>query len=318
MEATSPIATSGRGADAPLLGNAPPSAPHDAAGSVSNRPTDRRLQSADRPIYSVAAAAATMTTLPPPSASASNKPKIGQMTFVRSYMTSGLAEAVGSFFVTFFTRAALMLLFFLQQNRECCNAGRVELALATGLAYFVNALAFRRLHAGHANPVFTLAWIGTRVRVLQAIIYWIAQLAGALMAGVVLNYLFSAYEPTLGTPVPVAGFNAGRTFFLESLGTFFVLLFTTLASHHCKVKAVAYGAAVAVFTFVASYFTGASFNPFAHLAVAIWSGVWTQFVVYFFAPFVGAIVMMLLWWVLFLGAYQDMDDAAAAQKANRA
>jgi glycerol uptake facilitator-like aquaporin len=227
------------------------------------------------------------------------------------FLVGMLAEFFGTFFVTFFAGAALSLLYYLSGQEGCCAAGRVEAALASGLAYYAVSKAFGWLRGPSFNPVVTLAlMIMRRIPPLYALLCWIGQFAGAILGGALLWFFFGAFEPTIGTPVPMAGFSEGRAFFLEAIAVFFIVLFV-LAREKCGgFCAATYGATITVASFVLIQFTGASLNPARQLGQAVFSGVWTSHWVYWLSSFVAAALAALT----FMLAFDAMKLAVIEQK----
>lgn len=235
-----------------------------------------------------------------------NKKRKGCFEWDSTFWVGMLVEYIGTAGVVFFVWAARMLLYFLSANRECCAAGRVEASLAAAFAYALFAYYGGFLRGGHANPVVSLGFmIAQKITLVHMLLLWAAQLLGALTAGGMLSFLFSAYEATLGTPVPYAGFTDGRVVFLEALGTMFIVL-ALLCREKCGiVSGKIYGLAVGMVSFTLMQFTGASLNPFAQLGVAVWSGVWTSHWAYWVGTFVGAAIAAV---VFILAIFTTRDE----------
>src|SRR5512134_1977156 len=88
-----------------------------------------------------------------------------------------LAELIGTFALVFVGAAAGLY-----------NAGLLAVALAHGLTLAVFAYAFGHISGTHINPAVTfgLALNGT-VKWSEAVVYWVAQLVGAVLAAFALN-----------------------------------------------------------------------------------------------------------------------------------
>src|SRR5579884_415302 len=66
----------------------------------------------------------------------------------------------------------------------------VAVALANGLAIGIMVSNLGHISGGHFNPAITAAFVATRRIVLSlAIVYWIAQLAGGIIAALILRWL---------------------------------------------------------------------------------------------------------------------------------
>lgn len=68
-------------------------------------------------------------------------------------------------------------------------AGLVGVALASALALFVAVAVGFNTSGGHVNPAVTFgALVGGRLSLLRALLYWIAQLLGAIVASLLLRF----------------------------------------------------------------------------------------------------------------------------------
>src|SRR2546425_11133342 len=116
-----------------------------------------------------------------------------------------LAEAAGTFMFFFIGAGAIVT------SVATPTADVVPIALAHGLALAVAVSAFGPISGGHFNPAVTFGLaVAGKHPWPRVPTYWIAQIVGALVAGVALRYSFDlapgALDRThLGTPAPGAG-----------------------------------------------------------------------------------------------------------------
>ena len=98
-----------------------------------------------------------------------------------------VAEFIGTFALVFIGAGAGIV-----------NAGLVGIALAYGFTLAVFSYIYGHISGSHLNPAVTfgLALNGT-VKWVQAIFYWIAQFAGAILAAFLLKTLVTTVDPTL-------------------------------------------------------------------------------------------------------------------------
>lgn len=247
-----------------------------------------------------------------------NKKRKGCFEWDSTFWLGMLLEYVGTTAAVFFIWGARSLLYFLSANRECCAAGRVEATLAAAFAYAMVAYGIGWLRGGHANPVISLAFmIAQKITFLHMLLLWIVQFLGALTAGGLLRFLFYAYEPTLGTPVPYAGFTDGRVVFLEALALFVIALMLLCREKCGIISAKMYFLAVGTVGFTLMQFTGASLNPFAQIGVAVWSGTWTSHWAYWVGPFVGAALAAAVFIFAVFTTRENIIEWKASQKAQR-
>ena len=92
----------------------------------------------------------------------------------------GVAEFVGAFTLTFAGVGAIAL-----------GADLTGVALAHGLAIAVMVSAVGHISGGHFNPAVTFGfWITRRIKTAGAVVYWLAQLSGAVAAALLAKWLF--------------------------------------------------------------------------------------------------------------------------------
>lgn len=181
-------------------------------------------------------------------------------------MKTCLAEAVGSFAFTFVCVGVI-------QNHPP-GGDLVLIALAQGgiLAAMVSATA--KVSGGHINPAVTLgAFLGGKIRAVQAVLYIAAQLVGAVVAGIAISLLFGKGAVILGTPtLTKIGFFPG--IILEGILTFFLVLtaFGAVLDSEESTQGWAVGLAWAAGIMLAEPWTGGGFSPAAAFGPALASG----------------------------------------------
>src|SRR5438445_12434445 len=75
------------------------------------------------------------------------------------------------------------------------NAGLLAVALAHGLTIAVMVSATGAVSGGHLNPAVTFGvLIGSKITARRAVAYWIAQLAGAIVAAWLVALLLGSPE----------------------------------------------------------------------------------------------------------------------------
>ncbi len=204
-----------------------------------------------------------------------------------------LAELIATFAVTFVAAGALCT--------DQYSGGRLGLlgsALAYALATSVMMTATARTSGGHVNPAITLAsWLTGGIKLPMAALYLVAQLAGAVIAALVLMRTFSAeiWQPVgLGAPALAAGVSFTTGLFIEAVLTFF-LVFVVLQAFLDKEERDQFagftvGAVLLCGILLGGPLTGAAMNPARAFGPALVSGVWSDHLVYWAGPLVGAIL----------------------------
>jgi aquaporin Z len=216
-----------------------------------------------------------------------------------------VAELIGTFALVFVGSAAGVY-----------QAGLLEIAFAHGLTLAVFAYVFGHISGAHINPAVTfgLALNGT-VRWSEAIVYWIAQFAGAVLAAFALNALLTALSPDLFARALTTGALNDQypyhAFALEMLLTFFLVSAVLQAAVAGKAGPFAgwvIGTTLAIAILAGGPLTGASLNPartFGPAAVAGSARDGMLYLIYFAGPLLGA--------ALAVGVYKllnvpDIDD----------
>ncbi|HEY8966396.1 MAG TPA: aquaporin [Candidatus Methylacidiphilales bacterium] len=170
-------------------------------------------------------------------------------------MKALLAEAIGTFALTFVGIGAI--------SNQPLGGDLLMIALAYGLTVAVFASATAAISGGQLNPAITLGvWLAGKIRGPEALRYWIAQLTGAVLAGLAARYVFGDVAVMKGTPsLQVTWFQG---FLLEALTTFFlvfVVFGTMLDPRAPRLGGLAVGLTAALGVLVAFPLTGGAMNP---------------------------------------------------------
>ena len=226
------------------------------------------------------------------------------------------AELIGTFALVFVGAAIGMY-----------DAGLLAVALAHGLTLAVFAYVFGHISGTHINPAVTfgLALNGT-VKWGEAVIYWVAQFAGAVLAaftlssvvGLVNAQAFSATQTqgvlTNDFPYYAMGIEALLTFFLVT-----TVLHTAVSGKAGPMAGWAIGTTLAIAILVGGPLTGASLNPartFGPAAVAGTARDGMMYLIYFLGPLLGSAIAVGAYRLLETGdsgpelePIPDVDDA---------
>src|SRR5688500_15484859 len=113
-----------------------------------------------------------------------------------------LAEAIGTFFLCFAGIAAIVS----TSEPISSGAGLVGIALAHGLAISIAVSIFAGISGAHFNPAVTIGMFSTgRIALPLAVMYILAQLAGAIVAAAACKFIFpvdAVNSSQLGIPLP--------------------------------------------------------------------------------------------------------------------
>ena len=200
-----------------------------------------------------------------------------------------IAEGIGTFGLVFAGCGAIMI--------DSLSGGRIThvgVGLVFGLIITVMIYAFGHLSGAHFNPAVTLAFVLARHFPVRRLVgYWIAQVAGALLAAGCLRLLFGNVA-ALGTTLPAGAGGAWQSFGLETLLTFFLMIVIMAMATDTRAvgqaAALGIGATVGLEALFAGPISGASMNPARSLGPALMSWTWTAQWVYIVGPLIGAAV----------------------------
>ncbi len=170
----------------------------------------------------------------------------------------------------------------------------IVIALGFGLALLVGLYAFGEVSGGHFNPAVSLgALIDQRIDLGTFVMYAIAQVAGAILAGLTLAVAISQRFVASTATLPGVGVSAWDAFFLEILFTAFfvaVILKVTASKDNAVTAFLGISLTLVVIHLAAVTLTGSSVNPARSLGSAIVGDQLTDLWVYVTAPFVGAFI----------------------------
>ena len=176
------------------------------------------------------------------------------------------AEFLGTFFLCFAGIAAIL-------SGTAAGGGHptiVGIALAHGLALSIAVATFGGVSGAHVNPAVTAGMLVTgRISASNAVVYVLAQLAGATVAALICKVVFPAAavtEANLGIPLPAAWATTNVILIMEFVLTFLLVTAVFGAAVDERGKAVkiggfAIGLTVAFDILAGGAVTGASMNP---------------------------------------------------------
>ena len=206
-----------------------------------------------------------------------------------------LAEFIGTFALVFIGMGAGIV----------TSANVVGIAIAYGLTLAVFVYIYGHISGAHLNPAVTVGLaLNGSVKWLQAVIYWLAQFAGAILAVFFLKTLVESLGADIGKMVTggiLTDPHPIMAMVLEAVLTFFLvntILQTMVVGKGSVSASWAIGATLAFTTMVSFLFTGDAMNPARTLAAAIFvapsiTSIYT-YVVFFFGPLLGSTLAVLV------------------------
>lgn len=211
--------------------------------------------------------------------------------------TRAFVEALGIFFFVFVGAGSVI-------TAHAAGLGITSLlviAIANGIGLALAISFTMNISGGHINPAVTIAaLINNKIKLNDAIVYIIAQVVGAVIAGLLLIALF----PTLGSAVNYGSpsLSASTTvmsgILLETVMTFFLVtaVFLTAVDRRApRIAGFGVGLTVVMDVLVGGPFTGAAMNPARAIGPMLASGFLSNWYVYWIGPILGAIIAALVY-----------------------
>jgi aquaporin Z len=206
-------------------------------------------------------------------------------------------------------------------------AGVVATAVAFGLVLVALVYAIGPISGCHINPAVTLGFLGSgRMKIQEAVFYWIAQFAGGIVGAYLLYWMFTTsplYHKSvqgLGTDgwgtKSLLHVSEGGAFLIEVVLTAIFVLVVLFATHKGAIQGaagVAIGFALLMVHLIGIPLTGTSVNPARSLGPALVVGgtALNQVWLFIVAPLCGAIVAALIHMVLADLSKDELVDAPA-------
>jgi MIP family channel proteins len=218
-------------------------------------------------------------------------------------LSAYLGELIGTFLLVFFI-TSVVTLFVSVGPSASFGSDFAVVGLVQGLALFGVICMFGAVSGGHFNPAVTLAAaLIRRISVIDAVIYVLAQLSGAVLGALLTKGLLldegRAVHYGAGSISPMLSGNvAGAA--VEAIGVFaLVLVILAVVFSKKSLKdwgPLAIGTTFVFIVMVGGPLTGACYNPARWFGAALvsseWGGVWP----YLVGPLVGSVLAVGVWY----------------------
>jgi aquaporin NIP len=219
------------------------------------------------------------------------------------------AELIGTFALVFAGAGAIMV------DAKTGALGHVGVAITFGLVIMAMIYAVGHVSGAHFNPAVSLAFALSRhfpwPRVAA---YWAAQVAGALLAAILLRGSLGNVAH-VGATLPSG--SQRQSFVWEVLLTFFLMFVIMAVATDTRAvgeaAALAVGGTVALDAMFGGPISGASMNPARSLGPALVSGNLHALWLYLVAPLLGAALGALAYQFV-RGEETRVADVAPAEK----
>lgn len=213
---------------------------------------------------------------------------------VPNWLRLMVAEAVGTFFLVFPGVAAPMIGAVTHQTVPL-----LDVAVANGIGLGVGISATLAVSGGALNPAVTIAlWSLGKLKASLAVLYIVAELVGAIVAALLLQWMFPGGPVAAGTPTPAAGISALDAAGIECVLTFLLMgavLNTIVDRQAPKIAGLGVGLIVMVDVLAGGPLTGAAMNPARAFGPELVAGVWKAAWAYWVGPIVGALLAALIY-----------------------
>jgi MIP family channel proteins len=220
-----------------------------------------------------------------------------------------VAEFVGTFALIFFGAGSICADQYLRTSSNGqIGLGLLGIALAHGLAIAIMVTSLGHISGGHFNPAISIGfWVTRKLSTFDTVAYWIAQIAGGVVAAYLLRRLpVEVWGPVqLGTPDLASGISRTNGMIFEAIMTFFLVfvVFATAVDERGafdKVAGFAIGLTITMGALFGGPFTGAALNPARAFGPALAASHWNNHGVYWIGPLAGGVVAGWLYDTLFL------------------
>ena len=201
-------------------------------------------------------------------------------------------EAIGTFFLVFTVGAAV-------------GSGSPFAPLGIGAVLLVMIYAGGHLSGGHYNPAVTMAvLVRRRIRLRDAVGYWVVQLGAGLLAAVVVRTVVDPTRTANAAAMTLTGRTLLAAFVVELLFTFalcYVVLNVATSKHHPNNSfyGLAIGFTVVAGAFAVGAISGGAFNPAVSLGAAVmgmfaWPTLWIYLVAQVLAGMAAGVTFLAL------------------------
>jgi MIP family channel proteins len=212
-------------------------------------------------------------------------------------LSAYLAELIGTFLLVFFI-TSVVVLFVSVGGQAQFGSDFAVVGLVHGFLLFGLIVMFGVVSGGHFNPAVTLAAAAIRrISPLDAVIYILAQLSGAVLGALLTKgLLLDEGRATHYGAAQVSGLLSGNFAgsVVEAVGTFCLVLVILAAVYSKKSfkdwAPLAIGTTLGFIVMVGGPLDGGSFNPARWFGPALvgntWGGAWP----YIVGPIVGSLL----------------------------
>ncbi len=208
-----------------------------------------------------------------------------------------LAELIGTLLLVFFI-TSVVVLFVSTGSQAQFGSDFAVIGLVHAFLLFGLIVMFGVVSGGHFNPAVTLAALAIkRISAIDAVIYMLAQLSGAVLGALLTKaLLLDEGRATNYGAAEVSGLLSGAFpgAIIETIGTFCLVLVILAAVFSRKSfkewAPLAIGTTLGFIVMVGGPLTGGSYNPARWFGPALVANSWGDVWPYLLGPVVGALL----------------------------
>ena len=203
------------------------------------------------------------------------------------------AELLGTFL--FFTLGYLSVAAF--HASATPTPGLLVVPFSFGFGLLAAIYAFGHISGGHFNPAVTVAMaLDKRTTPVDAVGYIIAQVVGAVLAGVLVMVAINQQAVTQGITAPGQGVSDMGALLIEvAASAAFLVVILTSSKRAPQVAGLVIPLTLVAIHFATATLSGASVNPARSLGSAIVGGDLSKIWIYIVGPVVGGILGWVAW-----------------------
>ncbi|KAH7420472.1 hypothetical protein KP509_13G009300 [Ceratopteris richardii] len=228
-----------------------------------------------------------------------------------------LAEFFSTLLFVFAGEGSVIAYSKLTSGADLTPAGLAGVAVCHGLALFVTVAISANISGGHVNPAVTFGlFIGGNISLFKGIVYWIAQLVGAVVACLLLKVVtgMTTSPPALSSDVTVWG-----ALVIEIIITFGLVytVYATAVDPEAKgnisiTAPLAIGLIVGANILFAGAFDGGCMNPARAFGPALVSWDFTNHWIYWVGPLVGGLIAGVIYELIMMPAQVRTHEPLAS------
>ncbi|KAI0394340.1 aquaporin-like protein [Xylariaceae sp. FL0594] len=236
----------------------------------------------------------------------------------KNHFVATMGEFIGTTLFLLFAFAGAQVASLRPVSRGFSLLAQLYISLAFSISLMINVWIFFRISGGHFNPAVTFAMLLLRaISWRRAVCYIVAQLAGAMLASVIVRFLFPMPFGVL--TLLSAGTSIVQGLFIEAIMTaelILAILMLAKEKHRATFLApLGIGLALFIAEMAAVPFTGGSLNPARSFGPSVvarrFSGIhW----IYWVGPALGAVFAVLFYKLLKILKYEMANPGADADE----